>query len=485
MRQKSLGINALLNGMRSLLNLLFPLITFPYVSRILQVDGMGKYNFSNSLISYFLMIAALGINNYAVREGAKIRNDRDKFSSFASQIFTINIVSTLFSYFLLGIIMVIFREKLHSYNWLIILFSIQIIFTTIGMEWIYTIYEEYTYITIRSIIFKIISLILIYLYVKEKNDVTNYVLITVFATIGSNIFNFLNIRKFCDITVVKNMALRKHLKPIMIIFATGIATQIYVNSDITLLGILKNDYVVGIYSVSSKIYNIVKSVVQAIVIVTVPRISMYLGQGNTKKFNELFNKVLNILAMLTLPVTVGLYALAPEIINIISGPSFISGVSSLRILCPALLISVFSWIFAYCILLPAKLENKFLEAAVISAGLNICLNFIMIPYLSEVGAAITTTIAEVVMFIFIFISCKDIFKNYEIIKKIMQYIIGSIFVFIICNIISNNLKNPFYIIMISGIISAFVYSLVLIIFKNDEYIEMLKKLKMRNNNEKI
>ena len=95
MGKKSLGLNAFLNGIRSVLNLLFPLLTFPYVSRILGATGMGKYNFANSIVSYFLMIAALGINTYAVREGARIRDDRKKFSNFASQIFSYNVVSNL------------------------------------------------------------------------------------------------------------------------------------------------------------------------------------------------------------------------------------------------------------------------------------------------------------------------------------------------------------------------------------------------------
>ena len=162
MRRKSLGINALLNSLQSLLNLVFPLITFPYISRTLSVDGIGKYNFASSIVSYFLLIAALGISTYAVREGAKLRSNRKEFSKFASNVFTLNLMSMLFSYSLLFITMLAV-SSLHKYDLAILIFSIQIFFTTIGTEWVYIIFEEYGYITSRNIVFKIFSIIMLFI----------------------------------------------------------------------------------------------------------------------------------------------------------------------------------------------------------------------------------------------------------------------------------------------------------------------------------
>ena len=154
MQNKSLKLNAFLNTVRNVLNMIFPLITFPYVSRVLGANGLGIYNFSNSVISYFLLLAGLGISTYAVREGAKYRKSKENISFFASQIFSINVFSTIFSYIILFISLVIF-PKLHMYAVCILIFSLQIAFTTIGTEWIYTIFEDYTYITVRSILFNI------------------------------------------------------------------------------------------------------------------------------------------------------------------------------------------------------------------------------------------------------------------------------------------------------------------------------------------
>ena len=146
---KSLKLNAFLNGLRSLLSVVFPLITFPYISRVLSVSGIGKYNFSNSVVSYFLLIAGLGISSYAVREGAKYRNDKHKINSFANEIFTINVCSALIAYICLFFCLIVFT-KLHSYFACILIYSIQIGFSVISVDWLFTIYEDFAYITIRS-----------------------------------------------------------------------------------------------------------------------------------------------------------------------------------------------------------------------------------------------------------------------------------------------------------------------------------------------
>ena len=139
MESKSLGRNIILNGFRNILNLLFPLVTFPYISRVLGVEEIGKYNFAQSAISYFLLIAGLGISSYAVREGAKYRNRKETFNIFASEILLCNVMSTIIAYIALFVCLYNIK-KFKTYSCLMILFSIQIIFTTIGVEWVYSIY---------------------------------------------------------------------------------------------------------------------------------------------------------------------------------------------------------------------------------------------------------------------------------------------------------------------------------------------------------
>ena len=326
MKKKSLGVNAFLNGLRSVLNLLFPLVTFPYVSRVLSVSGIGIYNFANTYISYFLLIAGLGIATYAVREGAKYREDKDKISKFASQIFSLNMIATIIAYLLLFASLIIFKN-LHNYISCILIFSLQILFTTLGTEWIYTIYEDYTYITIRSIVFKIISIILLFLLVRKPEDYLIYAGITAFSAVGSNLLNFIHARSFVHIKLTTNTNWKYHLKPVLVIFAAAIAVTIYVSSDTTILGLLKNDYAVGIYSTSVKIYQITESLLAAVVTVTIPRLAYLWGKKRIDEYNQVLSKVLDSLGIIVLPAIIGLIMLSREVILIIASEKYLPSVN--------------------------------------------------------------------------------------------------------------------------------------------------------------
>lgn len=484
MKHKSLQVNAILNSLRTILNIIFPIITFPYVSRVLGVRGIGIYNFSNSIVSYFLLIAALGINTYAIREGARIRENKSTINNFVSQVFTINICSTVIAYILLFLCLVVFVQ-LRKYMICILIFSLQIFFTTIGTEWIYQIYEDYTYITIRSIIFQIISIILLFVFVRGPKDYLNYAAITVFSAVGANVLNFIHARQYCHIRIVFNFDWKKHLIPILVLFAAGVANMIYVNSDVTLLGLMKNNYIVGIYSVSSKIYSLIKTLISALLIVTIPRLALLFGNNRIHEYKNILSKLTNTLIIFTLPASVGLFMLAKEIILIVSGSNFLRSICSLRILCFAYIFSILAWILSDCVLIPAKRENKVLISMSLSAILNIVFNILLIPYWNENAAAISTVLAEICMFVVNYHYAKDIigdvFKSKLVLKNFINSIVGCVgivIVCILCNVIFNSMviKTTF-----SVIISVIIYVGILILFRNKLILEILKKLQKRIN----
>lgn len=481
MKKKSLALNAFLNSFRSILNILFPLITFPYISRKLSVDGIGIYNFSNSIVSYFLLIAALGIGTYAVREGAKYRDNKEKITQFSSEVFTINIFSTLIAYILLFLCLIVI-PKLHNYFWCILIFSLQIFFTTIGTEWIYQIYEDYTYITIRSIIFQIISIILLFIFVRNPQDYLNYAAITVFSAVGSNVLNFIHARKYCRIHIVFHFNWKKHIVPILILFAAGIANMIYVNSDITLLGLMKNNYVVGIYSVSSKVYSLIKTLISALLIVTIPRLALLFGSNRIKEYKNILFNLTNTLVVLALPVSIGLFMLAKEVVLIISGPNYLRAVDSLRILCFAYIFSILSWILSDCVLIPAKREKKVLNSMVFSAMLNIIFNIVLIPLWNENAAAISTVLAEMCMFIMNYHYSKDIvygiFKSKELLKNFVTSIIGCVGIIIICMLCDLGWQSIILKTVFSVILSTIIYGSILVLLKSNMIIGIIQKVKI-------
>lgn len=480
MKHRSLVLNAFLNSLRNILNILFPLITFPYVSRKLSVSGIGIYNFSNSIVSYFLLIAALGVSTYAIREGAKYRENTEKITRFASEVFTINIWSTVVAYILLFLSLVIF-QKLRSYTVCILIFSLQIFFTTIGTEWIYQIYEDYAYITIRSIIFQIFSIILLFIFVRAPQDYLNYAAITVFSAVGSNILNFIHARRYCHIRIVFHFNWRKHIVPILILFAAGVANMIYVNSDVTLLGLMKTNYIVGIYSVSSKVYSLIKTLISALLIVTIPRLALLFSKSQFIEYKNILSKLTNTLVVLALPVSVGLFMLAKEVILIISGPNYYRAVNSLQILCFAYIFSILSWILSDCVLIPAKREKKVLISMTVSAILNIIFNIVLIPFWDENAAAVSTVLAEISMFFINYHYSKDlvndVFKSKELLNSFVTSIVGCMGIIIVCLLCDFELHSIILKTLFSVVLSIIIYGAILLLLKNKVAFNILERAK--------
>ncbi|MCO4608443.1 Membrane protein [Streptococcus infantarius subsp. infantarius] len=485
-QNKSLGLNAVLNSLQSLLNLIFPLITFPYISRTLSVDGVGKYNFANSIISYFILLAGLGISVYAVREGAKLRDNREEFSQFASRIFTINIISTIISYIALFLALIL-STSLQKYNIAILIFSVQIFFTTLGVDWIYTIFEEYGYITARNIIFKIISAVLLFIFVRHRDDYLNYIIISVLASTGSYLLNFFHTKKFCDIKLVLKFDWKNYLTPILTIFTSTVAIKIYLASDVTMLGFLKDEYTVGIYSAATKIYSIVSTMLSAVTAVAIPRLAMLMGQKRMDEYCKLLKQLINMVLIIILPGIIGLFMVSRDIILIIAGEKYLRATLALQITCFAMLGSAMSTIFNQCALMPAKRERKTLVSSSTSALLNIGLNFVLIPIFAERGAAFTTVLAEFTMMTMNFYFSRDItgfvFKDKKTWKNIFSAVIGCIAIVLVCRITSV-LPNMFIRLIISISCSGVVYAVVLLVLRNEIALKMLNQIVSKKSKSK-
>ena len=481
MKKRSLGLNAFLNGLRSVLSLFFPLITFPYVTRILSVSGIGIYNFSNTYVSYFILIAGLGIATYAVREGAKYRENPKKIDRFASQIFSLNMIATMIAYLLLFASLIIFKN-LHNYVSCILIFSLQILFTTLGTEWIYTIYEDYAYITIRSIVFKIISILLLFILVKKPEDYLIYAAITVFSAVGSNFLNFIHVRDFVHIKLTTRTNWKRHLKPVLVIFASSVAVTIYVASDTTILGLLKSDYAVGIYSTSVKIYQVTQNLLSALLTVTIPRLAFLWGRKCINEYNQVLSKVISLLGILVLPAAVGLMMLSREVVLIIASEKYLPSVNSLRIISWAIIFSIFAWIFSECVLIPAKREKLVLRNTIVTAVENVILNFILIPFMSYDGTSLSTVLAELTVMIMNGYSCWDIIKpvifTKDTIKNLVDSIIGCVGIVIICLLCNFGFKSLILKTVFSVLFSIIIYGTILILLKNKNIYSILDRFKM-------
>ncbi len=476
MKKKSLKINMLLNSVKAIMGILFPLITFPYISRVLGVENVGKYNFSGSIVSYFALVAALGIKQYSVREGAKIRDKGEEFNRFANEMLTINVLSTGVAYILLTVCCLFF-SKLYDYKNIIFIYSIIIFFTTIGVEWIYSIYEDFLYITVRSILFQLLSLVLLFIFVKSPDDLYKYVVLTVISSGGSNIMNLLHSKKYCTFKLVKNIDWKTHLKPILIFFAMSISTTVYISSDTTILGIICGDYEVGIYSVSSKIYSMVKTVLSSIFIVSIPRLTNMVGQNRLSEYEKVAEDVYSTLLTFMLPAMVGMILLRKQIINIISGTEYYTAHSSLLLLSIAMFFCYGAYFWSQCVLVIFGEEYCVLKATVISAVINILLNIFLIPVWKENAAALTTIIAELFVYVYCWIKGKKYLKFKIVYRTLAKIAVGCFGVMCVCIGLKYILINEISYVVFSTLCSVIIYCFIEMILKNYCLYEVINKFK--------
>lgn len=477
MREKSIYINITLNIVRVLLSVIFPLITFPYVSRVLMADNLGKVNYAMSVVNYFALIAALGVSTYGVREGARLRKNKSEFEVFANEIFTVNVVTTLISYILLFITLIVVRD-FDNYRLLILLQSVSIILTTIGVDWINSVFEDYLYITIRSFLIQITLLIIMFCVIKRPEDYYKYAFLTVLSNGITCTLNFFYTRKYCRVKIIKKCNFAKHIKGLAIFFANNLAINVYLNADVTMLGLYCNDCTVGIYAVAVKVYNVLKAVIAAMFTACIPRLSAYYGEGREKEYKDLLNDIISNCTLLMIPMICGLVILAKPIVLILSGPGYVEATASLRLICLGIVGAIYGGIMTNCVNLPMKREKYNLNATVLAALINVILNLFFIPLFQEKGAAITTVIAEFTVLIYCVITFKGLkkliyFKTMS--RNILTGLVECVIIICISRILNAYISNWLISMLLLVVFSVVTYIILLCITKNP----VMNKIRIR------
>ena len=394
--KKSLKLNFIMNAILTMSSFVFPLISFPYVSRVLLPVGTGKVAFATSLISYFLMFAQLGIPTYGVRACAKVRDDRAALTKTAHELLIINLVMSVISYAaLFGAIFLI--PQLREEKLLYIVVSLTIIFTTIGMEWLYKALEQYTYITVRSIIFKIVALVAMFALVRAEKDYIIYGGITILASSASYIFNFIHVRKYISLKPMRGYSFKPHLKAVAIFFAMACATTIYTNMDVVMLGFMTNDETVGYYNAAVRIKTIMVSIVTSLGTVLLPRASYYVQQGKMEEFRAITRKALNFVLVAATPIMLYFILFAKQGIFLLSGDAYVGSILPMQLIMPTLLLIGLSNILGIQILVPTGREKTVLFSVIAGAVTDVICNALLIPKFGAAGSALSNTIAEAVV----------------------------------------------------------------------------------------
>ncbi len=404
--QKNIFYNVLL----ALSQVLFPLITFPYLARVLGPENIGLYNFSESYARYFALVAALGISVYGVREIAKKQDQPKALSNTFAELFLINLIATsilsILYLFTIG-----YTNKLSSHSNLFYWSFVFFFFQVFVLEWFFTGINQFKYIAVRFFIIRLIFVAAIFIFIKEANDYVKYMQLQVGLTFFLGVINFIFLFKFIDLKNIriKELNLIQHLKPLFLLFLTIFSISVYLHFDTVLLGILADNESVGYYSAPLKLVKIIIAVLAAITAAMFPKMVQYFEQGDLVQFEKMLKQSFELVLSIGIPTALLVYTLAPEIIYILFGSSFESAVTPLQITAPLILIVSLSTIFGFQILSVHSKDSAILKSAIVGMLFSLIASFLLIPKFKQDGAAYIILCTELlVLSFFIFYSSKVI-----------------------------------------------------------------------------
>ncbi|MBK9577328.1 MAG: flippase [Fibrobacterota bacterium] len=403
MSAKSIKINAALNMIKTAAGMIFPLITFPYTSRILGPEGVGKVNFANSFLAYFILLASIGIPVYGIRAVAKVRENIDELALLVKELIVLHLIASGVAFLaFLGVILV--SDTVSAEAWLFFVVSFSIPLSMFTLDWFYQGMEDYAYITKRSIGFSVLAIGAMFMLVKKPQDYVLYAGITVVASLGSSVLNFWNARKVVFRKSIRSLNLKQHIRPLGSVFALNFIISIYINLDTVMLGFLSKTDSVGYYSSAMKLTKMLLSLVSSFSAVLLPRLSYYAANDQLEKFDEMLRKSLGVILLMCIPASAGLMLVGREIILVLAGDLYLEAVSCVIITAPIILIIGLNGVFGYQILYSLGREKAFLFSVAVGAILNVAINFALIPRFNHIGASIGALVAEAaILFIQIFL----------------------------------------------------------------------------------
>lgn len=422
-KTKSVKMNMIMNAILTMSSFIFPLVTFPYVSRILLPVGTGKVSFATSVISYFSMFAQLGIPTYGVRACAKVRDDKEKLSRTVHEIMFINLFMCVIAYTAL-FVSIQFVPRFRQDKLLLMVVSSTILLNSIGVEWLYKSLEQYSYITVRSIIFKFIALVFMFLFIHEEKDYVIYGGISIFASSASGILNFINLRRYIFFKPMGGYNIKKHIKMVVVFFAMSVATTIYTHLDTVMLGFMKSDIETGYYSAAVKIKSILVGVVTAASGVLLPRVTYYIQNGNNDDFIRIAKKTLNFVFIIGASFAVYFIIFAHEGIYFLSGSAYENSIVPMQVIMPTVLLIGLTNVMGIQMMVPLGKEKLVLYSEIAGAVINLIINAALIPRLASTGAAIGTLVAEIVVWIVQYISIRSMLKTAYKSIRYLQIIFG-------------------------------------------------------------
>ena len=475
---QSVKANYILNLINTGTQMLFPLITFPYACRVIEPEGIGQVNFFSSIIGYISLFTCLGIPMYAVREIARDRNDVVKMNRTAIEILLLHALLSLAGYLIVAVLCLTVPQIKVDIPLFLIL-SLTIFFTAIGCEWFYQGIEDFKYITIRGLIVKVVSVALLFLFVKTKDDLIYYGAYTVIGILGGNIFNFFRLRKYIhkENIIFSKLNISRHIKPILQVFSFNVVTSVYLQLNPVLLGFFKGTLAVGYFTAATKIMSVVMKLSSCLGVVMMPRTSNLIAEHKEGEFNKLIQKSYDFTIAISLPLTCGLLVAAPYIIKVLCGQDFIPAIFASQVIAPIILMVSISNVMGIQVLYPKGKIKTVIHCCLIGAIVDLLLNIILIPFFSYNGTAIAYLGAEVATTVLMYIIAKKDMPIRFFRKSHIDYLLGSMLMSAV--VLTVPLLGEFSsitILSLQVIIGSFVYLLYLMARKDAFVMQVLSKV---------
>lgn len=475
---QSVKVNYILNLINTGTQMLFPLITFPYVCRVIEADGIGQINFFQSIISYISLFTCLGIPMYAIREIARDRSDVLQMNRTAMEILLLHSMLTLVGYAVVAILCLTVPQIQVNIPLFLIL-SLTIFFTAIGCEWFYQGIEDFKYITIRGLIIKTVSVVLLFIFVKSKTDLLYYGCYTVFGVLGGNIFNFFRLRKYIhrENIIFSELHIKRHVKPVLKVFSFSVVTSIYLQLNTVLLGFLKNALAVGYFAAATKVMQMLLTMSACLGSVMMPRASHLIAENKEDEFNRLIQKSYDFTLAIALPMTIGLIFCAPSLITALCGVKFEHSILPSQIIAPIILMVAISNVFGIQVLFPKGKINIVTLCCGIGAVVDLILNLCLIPFFSYIGTSIAYLGAEVATTVSMYFIGRKYIPIIYFKKSHLTYAFGCVVMAFALYGISLLQLPTLTILLLQGCCGVLAYFIILCICKDEMLVQILSKIK--------
>lgn len=476
---KSIKRNFLYNILLNISSVIFPLITAPYVSRVLEPEGVGLSNFANTYAGYFALFAALGIPMYGVREIAKLKDDISTQTKFVSEIISISFVATIICTVIM-LLTLAFIPQLNKNYIVFLVAGIVLYLTPFKIDWYYRGKENFGYITLRSLVIKTLSVVLLFVFVHKKEDLLIYVGLNAACQVINDMWNYIKLYK-SGIHPYFTLAGKEHIKPLLILLSSSLAISIYALLDTLMLGFMKDYQEVGYFNSAFHLSRALIPIVTSLSTVILPRITQYKENNKWDEIESLINKSFSLIGYLSSPISFGIIAVAPVFVPLFFGDLFYGAILPLQIVILTVMIVGFNNLTGVQILLGLGLDKLFLYSILAGTFSSFMFNLVLIPILGAVGAAISSIIAESVVLLsmvwFIYLKTPIRFKGF---KDFFLSLFASIFFIPIGCYFKQYFFGWFYIFIVMIVCGSF-YTIIQFIFKNSSQIDFVFLLKRTLN----